>query len=240
MRSIAVLIAVALCACGDNYALGFYFTYDSERYVLCPQKLDDDREPLKWDQIEKRIADAAELDWVYGLYAHRPGVSISNETLERALDLVDAAGLPYLRYQDLDPTAEPAPGVMISFDDDYIEEWASIRDILDRHGAKATFFVTRYAAFTESERAELHRFADEGHGVEAHGMVHLDATVYAAEHGIQAYLDDEVLPSIEILRNDGFDTQSFAYPFGAHDDALDEAIHPYVRYVRTIGSRCPY
>lgn len=235
-----VLVLLGVGGCGDNYNLGLYFTYDPDRYVLCPQKLDDDRDPVDWDLIDKRIHDAVELHWVYGLYAHRPGVSIRLETLEHTLDLIDAAGLPYLRYRDLDPDTVPTPGVVLAFDDDFIAEWASMREILDRHGAKVTFFVTRYAAFTDDERAELHRFADEGHGVEAHGMLHLAATDYVATHGMQAYLDDEVLPSLKILQDDGFPAESFAYPFGDHDDDIDRALEPHVRYVRTIAAKCPY
>ena len=66
-------------------------------------------------------------------------------------------------------------------------------------------------------------------------MAHLHANRYVAEHGIDAYIASEVQPSIDILRADGFAPVAFAYPYGEHTKALDDAMASHVRFVRGIS-----
>ena len=54
------------------------------------------------------------------------------------------------------------------------------------------------------------------------------------EHGI-VYVDDEVQPSIDILRADGFTPTAFAYPHGAYSKELDEAIARRIAITRAIS-----
>jgi peptidoglycan/xylan/chitin deacetylase (PgdA/CDA1 family) len=77
----------------------------------------------------------------------------------------------------------------------------------------------------------------EGHSIEAHGVHHLDAATYIADHGLAAYLDDEVQPSIDILRADGFAPVAYAHPFGSHTRELDEAIAGRIRFARSISGK---
>ncbi len=98
--------------------------------------------------------------------------------------------------------------------------------------------MTYYATFTAEGRQKLHELANDGHAIEAHGINHLDAVAYAAEHGAEAYVTDEVLPSLQVLRDDGFAPTSFAYPGGARSDETDAAIAPHVRYLRTTPGPC--
>jgi hypothetical protein len=41
---------------------------------------------------------------------------------------------------------------------------------------------------------------------------------------VRAYLDEEVLPSIDVSRADGYEVVSFAYPFGRRTTEMDESI----------------
>ncbi len=52
---------------------------------------------------------------------------------------------------------------------------------------------------------------------------------------MSAYIADEVVPSITDLTGAGYSVTSFAYPgFGAHDDAIDQAVLalPQIKRVR--------
>jgi len=98
--------------------------------------------------------------------------------------------------------------------------------------------VTRYATFSTETKQQLRILADEGHDLQARGVNHLSAVEYATEHGAAAYVTDEVLPSLEVLRADGYPADSFAYPGGARTDATDRAIEPHVRFLRTTPGPC--
>lgn len=235
MRWLALL---PLCAgCGDNISDDLYFTFD-DRQLLCGAPLDDYINPVDWDRLQERIDTAVDQRWVLNIYAHTPGVSIRMDTLERAFAMFDAAGLRFTTYRDLDPNDAPYAGVVFAFDDDAVDAWFDTRALLARYQARVTLFVTYYHSFTAEQRAKLHQLADEGNDVEAHSVNHLSAVDYTAEHGAEAYVTDEVLPSFQILRDDGFAPESFAYPGGARSAETDRALEPYVRWLRTTPGPC--
>ena len=229
---------VAIAGCADDTE-AIYVTFDDRRLV-CAASMDDWTDPIDWDRLEHRMANAAEHDWVLNLYAHTPGRSISMDALERILTMADDAGLAYTRYRDLDEMTEPFAGLALSFDDHEESYWFDARDVFARHHAKVTFFVTKFPDMPADFRAQLHLLHDDGHAVEAHGLAHLNAPDYVAEHGLAAYLDDEFTPSLEVLRTDGFEPESYAYPYGERTDEIDDAILSRVAWLRTTRGPCPY
>jgi peptidoglycan/xylan/chitin deacetylase (PgdA/CDA1 family) len=95
--------------------------------------------------------------------------------------------------------------------------------------------VSRYTALGDAERAGLQALAADGHDIEAHSVRHLRAPEYVEDHGLAAYLRDEVDPSIDVLRNDGFEVHAYAYPFGARTGELDEAVARRVPVIRSVA-----
>ncbi len=237
MNRIACLVAALCAGCGDNIKDDLYFTFD-HRQLLCGAPIDDYINELDWDRLQQRIDIAVEQRWVLNLYAHTPGESIRVETLDRAFAMFERAGLRFTTYRDLDPNDAPYAGVAFAFDDNAIDAWFDTRALLDRYSASVTFFVTYYSSFSFEQRAKLHALAEDGHAIEAHSVNHFDAVDYSAKHGVAAYVQDEVLPSFQVLRDDGFTPESFAYPGGARSDETDRAIEPYVRYLRTTPGPC--
>jgi peptidoglycan-N-acetylglucosamine deacetylase len=149
-------------------------------------------------------------------------------------------GLAFVTYRDMLDLSDPRAGLSLAFDDDAIDAWSTLRETLAAHDARVTFFVTRYHAQSAEARAQLAALAADGHDIEAHGVDHLDATAYVAAHGMEAYLRDEALPSIDQLVADGYPASVFAYPFGVHDDAIDRALLDHVALVRTTAGPCPW
>jgi peptidoglycan/xylan/chitin deacetylase (PgdA/CDA1 family) len=141
-------------------------------------------------------------------------------------------------FRDLSRRRVPSAGIALSFDDNTPTAWESLVPLLAEHHAHVTFFVTELETLTEAERAALHRLAGAGHDIEAHGKMHAHAVDYARDHGVAAYVEDEVLPSLDALRADGFaPAAAFAFPYGEHDAALDAAVLGHVRLVR-VGVSC--
>jgi peptidoglycan/xylan/chitin deacetylase (PgdA/CDA1 family) len=89
-------------------------------------------------------------------------------------------------------------------------------------------------------KGELFELAAEGHDIQAHGVDHLSAPEYVATHGLEAYLRDEALPSVDALIADGFPASVFAYPRGERNDEIDRALLEHVDLVRTTAGPCPW
>src|SRR5262249_25650766 len=152
----------------------------------------------------------------------------------------------FFTYSDFVHDRPVVPGVALSFDDTSVDAWFALRPLLDQYGAKVTLFVSRYQSIGPEQRAELKQMSAEGHAVEAHTVNHQRAPEYVEEHGLNAYLRDEVDPSFEMLRHDGFVVDAFAYPFGARTEQIDRAIGKRVSVLRSVaftygfvGDPCP-
>jgi hypothetical protein len=216
-----------------------FFAWD-DRTVLCSEPVDDlTGVERNWDTEEGRFQDAAKHQWVTMAHAHIPGTTVSRATLEHILDWADADGLAYVRFDELQAGATPRAGLAFAFDDDAVAAWMSVRDLLNAHHAKVTFFVTRFTEMTDDEKADLAILAKDGHDIEAHTVHHGDAVAYVAAHGLDAYIADEVVPSIDVLEAAGYHVTSFAYPFGSHDEQIDAAVLAHVARVRTTPGECP-
>src|SRR5678816_1051392 len=119
--------------------------------------------------------------------------------------------LDFLTARDLAEPGTPRAGFALSIDDSDVDAWMSARDLLLEYGARVSFYVARFDHLSDERRLALHALASDGHTIEAHGLRHLIAPDYVEEHGLAAYMNDEALPSIDLLRADGFDPVSFAY-----------------------------
>src|SRR6185503_17372050 len=97
--------------------------------------------------------------------------------------------------------------------------WHSLRPIFELYGAKVTFFISAYHALSDDDKRKLHDLANDGHSIDYHSTNHQNAETYSAEHGVDGYITDDILPDLELMLADGFDPTTFAYPFGARTAA---------------------
>lgn len=202
--------------------------------VLCTVGIDSfDDDDLA--SIEAGLDRARDDGLVIQLYGHVPGVTFPVERVEAIAAGAAARRLTSFTYAQLADGVAPTAGLALSFDDRAIDEWFALADVLDRYQVHATFFVTRYHLWTDDDKAKLHALAARGHDVEAHSVVHLRAPEYVEELGLARYVTDEVLPSLDRLRADGFAPRVFAYPFGARTGELDRAILEHVELVRSVS-----
>ena len=233
MRPVAVCALVVLAgACGDNSDQG---NATFEWNTRTPGSLRLDKLAMDDPSVDAMIDDRAFDDGVAMFYGHFREGRITEPMLDALIDRATAAELPFLTFADLANGPERR-GICLSFDDDDYATWGALRAILQARGARATFFVTRFPGATADERAFLHALAADGDDIEAHSIDHVAAPEYVAEHGLDAYLADEVQPSFDVLRADGFAPVAFAYPFGATTPAIDAALlaQPGIALVRRI------
>jgi hypothetical protein len=234
LLAVVVVVGGAACRRKPRTFNQRYFARWDATQLLCSQGADRTHEwPL--DRMRASIDLAAARGWVVQTYGHGPTFDV-DEWLPLIAYAADH-GVPMLTYRDL---AEGAPraGWAFSIDDDEIDVWYTWRDRLRAAHARFTFFVSKYATFTADQKRKLRELAADGHDVEAHGRTHVDATEYAAAHGADAYLRDEALPSRDALIADGYPVTTFAYPYGARDAALDAALAPHFRKLRSVRRWC--
>ena len=238
--SVAWLIALAVVipGCGDNKLANTpFFAWDRDQRAVGAYDIDHlapDNAPLL-----AAIDDTTLHDEVTVFYGHAGPDATLPETIDAILTRADEDSLPIYTFEDLVAGAggPSQAGIALSFDDTEIDDWWAWQEIFDRHHARATYFVTEYYMFTDEGRTRLHALYDAGHAIEAHGVHHERAETYIAEHGLQAYLDDEVQPSIDVLRADGFAPVAYAHPNGSHTPELDEALEDRIALSRTISGR---
>jgi Polysaccharide deacetylase len=209
--------------------------YDGDgRKVHCAVNLDDEANQT-FDSIDTGLDRAVERNEVIELYAHRPGVTVAMATLEHTIAGAQARGLRFVLYSEFARGEGTGPGIALSLDDSSVDLWEDAMPLFRQYGAKVTFFVTRWARFSDERKAQLASFAAEGHELQAHGVAHLRAPPYVEEHGLEAYMREEAVPSIEAMRADGYPVEVFAYPFGARTHEIDEALLEHVSILRSIS-----
>jgi peptidoglycan/xylan/chitin deacetylase (PgdA/CDA1 family) len=124
------------------------------------------------------------------------------------------------------------PGIMLTFDDNYVDDWYNAEKRLQHSGWKATFFICKYDSLTPQQKKKLHYLQDMGHDIAAHGYNHENALKYSAKYGLTKYVNDEVIPLKAAMDKDGFNIRSFAYPDGARDATLDKELLKYFDIIR--------
>jgi len=240
-----VNVATAGCQTPLDEIDGAFYNGD-HRLVHCGVNLDTSAR-TSLDAIDGALDRAKRRGEVVELYAHHPGVTVPVSKIAHVLAGARDRGLAFFTYSDFAKDRPVVPGLALSFDDTAIDAWFALRPLFDQYGAKVTFFVSRYPAVGPVQRSELQQLHADGHAIEPHTINHLRAPDYVEEHGLNAYVHDEVDPSLALLRADGFEVDAFAYPFGARTDQIDHALGKRARVLRSvaftygmIGDPCPH
>ena len=131
---------------------------------------------------------------------------------------------------------EPPSGFALSFDDDFIDQWWDVRDLFTQYDVKVTFFITRFDKLTEERIEKLRDLRDLGHEIGCHSLTHADPEAFMETHTVQEYVDQEIVPALELMRAAGFEVTSFSYPWGWHTPELDEALFEYFTVLRMSGN----
>ncbi|HEY4244689.1 MAG TPA: polysaccharide deacetylase family protein [Kofleriaceae bacterium] len=223
--------------------------YDGDhRLVHCAVDLDTSAY-VSEDSIDTGLDRARDENEVVELYAHGPANTVPLSKLEHVLAGAQSRGLAFDTYADFAHGTDTRPGLALSFDDTAVDGWYALEPMLEQYGAHVTFFVTRYTKLSDEAHEKLHELAADGHDIEAHTVNHLRAPDYVENFGMDQYLSDEVQPSVDLLRAEGYEVPAFAYPFGARTDEIDHAIRdrvPGISVIRsvdfsidTVGTPCP-
>ena len=216
------------------------------RTVHCAMNIDS-KTALTNHAIDEALDRAVDRGEVLELYGHEPGRTATLSLIEHVVAGARDRDLAFITYADFADGGVRGPGLALSFDDTSIQAWHDMLPTLALYDAHVTFFISRYWQLHDTERAMVHDLADAGHDIEPHTVNHLNAPRYVEEHGLAAYLRDEVQPSIDVLETDGYRVRAFAYPFGARTAEIDDALLERVPVLRSLEfaysgvvSPCPH
>lgn len=124
-------------------------------------------------------------------------------------------------------------GVILTFDDHYIDEWYNAyNDVFKKYNAKATFFVNKFHLLTNEQIEKLKKLEEGENEIACHGYNHLNAVEYCKNHTVNEYIENEIIPAINDMKEYGFDPKSFAHPYGANDYKIDKKLLNYFNILR--------
>jgi PKD repeat protein len=165
-----------------------------------------------------------------------PGTYTVKLTVTNDVDTDIERKTDYITVTEAQPGG-PYAGVALTFDDNTIDQWYEIRDLLQPYNAHVTFFVSQFEGLDEDQIDKLRTLKADGHEIAFHGTNHEDAALYLNNHSIQEYIDDEIIPGISLMENAGLTPVDFAYPYGSENDTLTAALQTYFIHIRGTQSR---
>lgn len=133
-------------------------------------------------------------------------------------------------------------GIVLTFDDNNIDNWHKYLPLFDSTGIKATFYVSKYNRFTADQRNKLRELQSHGHEIAFHSVNHYNMVdyVYKYKHSMDQLMENEILCGLRLMNRDGFYPQTFAYPFGAHCETIDHALLKRFKSVRALNGTMDY
>jgi peptidoglycan/xylan/chitin deacetylase (PgdA/CDA1 family) len=129
------------------------------------------------------------------------------------------------------------PGIVLTFDDDRVDNWYQNLPLLDSVGARVTFYICKYNRFTPEQKEKLRVIQSHGHEIAFHGTNHYNMMdyVYRYKHPIEVMMKNEIEDGLKLMNRDGFYPITFAYPMGAHNGVFDKMLKRYFRSVRALN-----
>jgi len=129
-------------------------------------------------------------------------------------------------------TANSRAGVVITFDDYFVNEWIEADKLLSKYNWKATFCVSNFDQLSSADISNLKQLQKNNHEIAGHGFFHLNAKEFTKKHGKQKYLETEIFPLIEAFKKNEIVLETFAYPFGAKNQTLDFELKKHFKIIR--------
>ena len=126
----------------------------------------------------------------------------------------------------------PGPGdegLLLAFDDDYMDKWQQYFSLLDKYECKVTFFIQGNVdplVTVPFARAAIER----GHDVGFHSITHPDLRRVSE----QTFMAETVEPQ-KLYMQHGIHVSSFAYPFGFSETWMHEVLLDTFDVVRGYG-----
>ena len=125
------------------------------------------------------------------------------------------------------------PGVVLTFDDHFIEEWLRADRLFRRFNARVTFFICEFDRLSPRQIGGLQQLKSAGHAIGCHGLHHLDAVEFLRQNSEDEYVETEILPALRAMEQAGLPPSSFAYPMSSNNAHTDRLLRTHFRHLRS-------
>lgn len=126
--------------------------------------------------------------------------------------------------------------VKLSFDDNYVMEWAELIPLFEEYEAKVTFFVCCIGQMSRDEKEALIELKNAGHSLQAHGELHVSVNKFVKQEGFRSYLKQEIDNNTHQLNASGIQPTHFSLPFGEHNKWTNLALWQRFQGIRDVVS----
>jgi len=127
---------------------------------------------------------------------------------------------------------ENISGIVLTFDDNFVDQWYSFLNLNQRYGAKGTFYVCYPDQFTEEQLRKLMDLQAANNEIGYHTLNHINSVQYVQENSLENFIAAEILSGVDFLQEKGFHIQSFAYPYGVGNREIDRELLKYFKNLR--------
>ena len=123
-------------------------------------------------------------------------------------------------------------GIVLTFDDRYIDQWVEQIPLFKKYDAHATFFIDHFYTLNPAQINGLNKLQNAGHAIGSHSVNHIKAIDHVRTKGMDSYLQNEIEPSVKRLTEAGFKPTAFAYPSSSRNEEIDLALLKTFRHLR--------
>jgi len=170
-------------------------------------------------------------------------IELDLKELEADNELISIEGMLIIGSVEIDDlelfkVLHPAPhaaGFALTFDDNAVDDWFSMRDTFSEYGMKPTFFISQFHDLEQSHIDKLKTLEADGAEIGCHTYSHAGVKKDFNNdiNLIDQYIQEQILPIFNNMHAAGFNPKSFAYPYGEHEVHYDAAVRKYFPYLRT-------
>ena len=131
--------------------------------------------------------------------------------------------------------APKLPGALVLTLDDqsHLPSWWDNRMLFIENGIRLTLFIDRAWHLNDTEWEWLKTFKEDGHEIAVHTKDHASVTEHLdSGQTMDQYIDEQILPELELFHNQGLYPTAFAYPNGHRTPESDVALLEIFEIVR--------
>ncbi len=133
--------------------------------------------------------------------------------------------------------SDPNPGVCLTFDDFFVDNWFAALPILKKHEARVTFCVSHLQRATQNQLKLLSDIQNAGHEIGYHTRTHPKLNQYIEDKGLESWIANEIDLGVREHKAAGFTATSFASPFHSFTKQSLELTCKRFEIVRAKGPR---
>lgn len=131
------------------------------------------------------------------------------------------------------PLTNLEPGIALTFDDAFFDEWLEMLPILNKYKAKATFFISlNYPKKDLNCIGKIKKLYYAGNEIGLHTLNHPRLSTYLKKYSLKDYYKNEILPEIRFFNSLGIKPNSFAYPYGEYSAESNKFLSQYFNKIR--------